>query len=276
MFRRCTVATWCAAWRNPSGSSAVFTISVSVVPAPSVAPLPFKPSTRFKDTRILGAIWRRFMLGSRSVPPAMSIASGPSPARMRAASAMERGARYSNHGSRIILLDLLAVAAFPGRRHVERGQALVLEERRDLVHQRARELGRQPAKDLLFHQRFGKAHVHAALDLPARQHRVDGAADVVRDPDLRHGDPAGLRLDFGLDHAGGVRIRGRRTHARALVASWRARRLVRADGPERAELLLGEADRLGKAQAPAFKKYFPIGKRESLRCHFKLFCGRGR
>src|SRR3989475_12173167 len=70
-----------------------------------------------RETRTLGAIWRRFMFGSRSVPPAMSIASGPSPARMRAASAMERGARYSNHGSRIILLDLLAVAAFPGRRN---------------------------------------------------------------------------------------------------------------------------------------------------------------
>ena len=120
MFRRCTVATWCAAWRNPSGSSAFFTISVSVVPAPMACPLSFISGMWRRETRVLGAIWRRFMFGSRSVPPAMSIASGPSPARMRAASAMERGARYSNHGSRIILLDLLAVAAFPGRRHDER------------------------------------------------------------------------------------------------------------------------------------------------------------
>src|SRR6266849_7036828 len=73
-----------------------------------------------RETKILGAIWRRFILGSRSVPPAMSMACGPSPARIRAASLMERGARNSNHGSRIILLDLLAVAAFPGRRHDER------------------------------------------------------------------------------------------------------------------------------------------------------------
>src|SRR5262245_34546317 len=55
------------------------------------------------------------MLGSRSVPPAMSIARGPSPARIFAASATERGARCSNHGSRSIALGLLAVAAFPGR-----------------------------------------------------------------------------------------------------------------------------------------------------------------
>src|SRR2546422_8625367 len=43
-----------------------------------------------------------------------------------------------------------------------------------------------------------------------------------------------------------------------LVATRRARRLVRADCPERAELLLGEADRLGKDQAPVFKKHFPM------------------
>src|SRR5882672_9593684 len=120
MFRRCTVATWCAAWRNPSGSSAFFTISVRVVPAPIACPLTFISGMWRRETRIFGAIWRRFMFGSRSVPPAMSMASGPSPARIRAASPMERGARNSNHGSRIILLDLLAVAAFPGRRHDER------------------------------------------------------------------------------------------------------------------------------------------------------------
>src|SRR3989442_3906053 len=83
-----------------------------------------------RETRTFGAIWRRFMFGSRSVPPAMSMASGPSPARMRAASPMERGARYSNHGSRIILLDLLAVAAFPGRRHDERFR---VGDRREVV-----------------------------------------------------------------------------------------------------------------------------------------------
>src|SRR5438309_5728477 len=93
-------------------------------------PLSFISGMWRRDTRVLGAIWRRFMFGSRSVPPAMSIASGPSPARMRAASPMERGARNSNHGSRIILLDLLAVAAFPGRGHDERFR---VGDRREVV-----------------------------------------------------------------------------------------------------------------------------------------------
>src|SRR5260370_41820304 len=60
------------------------------------------------------------MLGSRSVTPAISIAAGPSPARICAASATVRGARKSNHGSRIIALGLLAVAALPGRRDINR------------------------------------------------------------------------------------------------------------------------------------------------------------
>src|SRR5947208_9692015 len=93
-------------------------------------PLSFISGMCRRETRIFCAIWRRFMFGSRSVPPAMSIASGPSPARMRAASPMERGARNSNHGSRIILLDLLAVAAFPGRRHDER---LRIRDRRKVL-----------------------------------------------------------------------------------------------------------------------------------------------
>src|SRR5947208_8516628 len=93
-------------------------------------PLSFISGMCRRETRTFGAIWRRFMFGSRSVPPAMSIASGPSPARMRAASPMERGARNSNHGSRIILLDLLAVAAFPGRRHDERFR---VGDRREMV-----------------------------------------------------------------------------------------------------------------------------------------------
>src|SRR5205807_6985478 len=135
MFRRCTVATWCAAWRNPSASSAFFTISVSVVPAPIACPLSFISGMWRRETRILGAIWRRFMFGSRSVPPAITMASGPSPARMRAASPRERGARYSNHGSRIMLLDLLAVAAFPGRRHDER---LRVGHRREVLRADAR------------------------------------------------------------------------------------------------------------------------------------------
>src|SRR6185369_2633549 len=64
------------------------------------------------------------MFGSRSVPPATSIAAGPSPARICAASTTEVGARYSNHGSRSTLaslfLALFAVAALGRRRDVNR------------------------------------------------------------------------------------------------------------------------------------------------------------
>src|SRR5260221_4366143 len=76
------------------------------------------------------------MLGSRSVPPAISIAAGPSPARIFAASATVRGARKSNHGSRIIALGLLAVAAFPGRRDINR---LRVRDGRELLGARSEE-----------------------------------------------------------------------------------------------------------------------------------------
>src|SRR3974390_679245 len=116
MLRRCGVATCAAAWRRAVGVLALLTTSERVRPAPNE---PFKflsEGTPFKDTRIFGVWWRRFMFGSRSVPPAMSIAAGPSPARICAASATERGVRCSNHGSRstlaLLLLALLAFAAF--------------------------------------------------------------------------------------------------------------------------------------------------------------------
>ncbi len=51
-----------------------------------------------------------------------------------------------------------------------------------------RQARRQPAERLLFHQRFAERHVDAAFDLPARQRRIERAADVVRDPDARHGE----------------------------------------------------------------------------------------
>ena len=60
--------------------------------------------------------------------------------------------------------------------HVERGDALVLEQRRNLVHQRVGELRRQAAEHLLFHQRLAQAHVDAA-DRPGR----------ARAPDSRRG-----------------------------------------------------------------------------------------
>src|SRR5207244_10542611 len=80
-----------------------------------------------------------------------------------------------------------------------------------------------------------------------RAHRVDRAADVVRDPDFRYGDPAGVAVHFGFDHARRVRVRGRRPDARTFVAAGRARRGIRAHRAERAEFFLGEHDRLAKA-----------------------------
>ena len=79
-------------------------------------------------------------------------------------------------------------------------------------------LGGQAAKHLFFHERLGQAHVDAALDLPAREHRVDGAADVMGDPDLRHVHPSGPRVDLDLHHARGVGIGRRRADARATRA----------------------------------------------------------
>src|SRR6185503_20853679 len=67
-------------------------------------------------------------------------------------------------------------------RHVEARRALVFEDRRELVHERMRETRGQAAEGLLFHQRFTESHVDAALDLAARERRIDCTADVVRDP----------------------------------------------------------------------------------------------
>src|SRR3954466_8872274 len=93
----------------------------SVRAEPSDTPAPFElflsSSMALNDTSTFGAWWRRFMLGSRSVPPAMSMACGPSPARIFAASATERGARWSTHGSRSMALVFLAVAVLPWRQH---------------------------------------------------------------------------------------------------------------------------------------------------------------
>src|SRR5690349_24610026 len=120
MLRRCGVATCAAAWRSAVGAFSLCTTSVRVRPAPKAPFSFFNSLTCRRETRTCGAWWRRFMFGRRSVPPATSIARGPSPARIFAASATVRGARYSNHGSLSISLDLVAVAAFP-RRQDEHG-----------------------------------------------------------------------------------------------------------------------------------------------------------
>src|SRR4051812_13801398 len=291
MLRICGVATCAAAWRNAAGVFSLLTKSLRVRPAPKLPLSLVSSSTCRSETRTCGAWWRRFMFGTRSVPPAISIARGPSPARIFAASATERGARCSNHGSRSIALGLLAVAVFPRRQHergfgvrhrregrgpaslvflmkgpqhlvrgdrylvdahahrvedgvrhrrhhgeerslphllcavwtvririldqgdfdlghVERRQALVVEHGGRAMHERAGKLLRQAAEGLLLHQRLAKAHVDAADYLAARKRGIERAADVVRDPDLRHADPAGAFVDLGLDDARGKAVRG--------------------------------------------------------------------
>src|SRR6267154_779229 len=98
MLRRCTVATCAAACQRPayfSRTPRLATTSFKVRQAPRTAPEPllvfFRASIRRSDTSVAGVWWRRFMLGRRSVPPAIGIARGPSAARI--------------------------CAAFPGRRH---------------------------------------------------------------------------------------------------------------------------------------------------------------
>ena len=69
------------------------------------------------------------------------------------------------------------------------------------------------AKDLLLHERLAETHVHASLDLALDEEGVDGASDIVRDPDLVHLDEAGPRVGVEVDHARRVAVRGARAHA---------------------------------------------------------------
>src|SRR2546423_13364502 len=61
---------------------------------------------------------------------------------------------------------------------------------------------------------------------------IAGAADVVRDPSLRHRDPARLAVNFGFDHARRIRVSGRRPYPRPLVSAGSARRRIRAHRAE--------------------------------------------
>ena len=94
------------------------------------------------------------------------------------------------------------------RWHLVERRALVLQDRRHLVDQRVGAALGQATEDLLLHHRLAQAHVDTALDLAHGQHRVDAAADVVRDPDVLHLVQAGLGVHHDLDHACGVGVRG--------------------------------------------------------------------
>src|SRR6267154_2593694 len=105
--------------------------------------------------------------------------------------------------------------------HFERGGALVLEERRNLVHDVA-----VPAVGHLLHERFAEAHVDRAFDLADHGGGVDRPPDVVRDPDCGHPHNPRLWVDKGLRHAGALRIGRRATDSGPPVLSGALRRRI--------------------------------------------------
>ena len=109
MLRRWGVATCAAACHSPRYAARSFscrTSSVSVTPAPIVRPVPLanclSSATRRRPTSVDGTCCRRFMFGSRSVPPATSIVSPGFEASSSAASPTVRGAWNVNSGSLIM------------------------------------------------------------------------------------------------------------------------------------------------------------------------------
>ena len=105
------------------------------------------------------------------------------------------------------------------------------------------------AEDLLLDHDLAVPHVCGALDLALDVRRIQGAAAVVRGGDLVDRERPGVEVDRHLRHRRLVRIRRRRSHARALVApADPGRRLVAARGDERAVRALGDVRRLDERQ----------------------------
>ena len=105
------------------------------------------------------------------------------------------------------------------------------------------------AEDLLLDHDLAVPHVCGALDLALDVRRIQGAAAVVRGGDLVDRERSRLEVDRYLRHRCLVRIRRRRSHARALVApADPGRRLVAARGDERAVRALGDVRRLDERQ----------------------------
>jgi len=101
---------------------------------------------------------------------------------------------------------------------------------------------RQAPEFLLFHESFAEPHVHAALHLPARERRIECAANVMRDPDLGNSNPAGNWIHLDLDHCGRVGVSGRWSHATTLIERWRLRWSVGTDCANRPEASLRQAN----------------------------------
>src|SRR6267378_5837153 len=125
---------------------------------------------------------------------------------------------------------------------VERSGTLVFQHGGKFVHEGVGELFGKTAEFLFFHEGFAEAHVDAALDLTSDEGRVESAANVVGDPDLGYGDPAGHRIHGDFDDCGGIGIGRGWTDTAAFVQRWRFRGSVRADGADGAEASFGQAD----------------------------------
>src|SRR2546430_16617916 len=108
------------------------------------------------------------------------------------------------------------------------------------------------AERLLFHQRLTQGHVDAALHLADDEHGIDGAADIVGDPDLGDLDFTGLEVAVDLDHRRRVRIRWAGTDPGSLVRSGETGGRIAAAAGYHSALRLGALNGLGEGQ--------PIGR----------------
>src|SRR6185295_3496601 len=105
-------------------------------------------------------------------------------------------------------------------RRLQRGRALVLEQRGMLVQ--------ALAEHLPFHERLADAHIDGAFDLTFDEEGIESTTDVVSDPDFTKLDPAGVFIDRELDHAGRVGVARRWAHPAALELARPLGRRVRA------------------------------------------------
>src|SRR5260370_7141153 len=74
-------------------------------------------------------------------------------------------------------------------RHVERGRALVFQNRRKFMNESVRKFLGETAKLLLFHERFAEAHVDAPFNLAPSYPLIQAATDVIPTPDLSNLTP---------------------------------------------------------------------------------------
>src|SRR5262249_53347221 len=128
--------------------------------------------------------------------------------------------------------------------HLQSRRALVFKERRKLVnHIAVTPVGH------LFHKRFSKPHVDAALDLTYDQHGIDSLANVMCDPHAWNDDDAGFGINLYFGYRCSTSEGWGWTDGRPLVFSRCSRRLVGTRRTEGAEFLLSQPNRIHEAHA---------------------------